>query len=264
MRLLGQLHLLGTVVVMASPDVASSLHVGPTLSHNPCSASDARLRHLQAVVCRSLGSVCAENVTAEGDWPDQVIYMHSMLRALTNATTCLNTTAAKSVLRWLDVTDPKASMWWYTWLIFQPQYFDMPRKPGTRIESAATLGRKCWAFAYMSQIWPPLKAPLANLGLWRFVDAYDRAVPITMELCRRVTANCYINATYDRTRNGTCPEKVREFVVGFEWENSGGGRGPLPLESVAYPFPRYSRAEDFDSFRTAVTLALNTTLNYIL
>ena len=32
---------------------------------------------------------------------------------------------------------------------------DAPRKPGTRIESPDTLGRKCWAFAYLRQLWAP-------------------------------------------------------------------------------------------------------------
>ena len=40
-----------------------------------CGASDAQLQHLQAIVCRSLAcspSCPCRNVTAEGDWPNQV------------------------------------------------------------------------------------------------------------------------------------------------------------------------------------------------
>ena len=36
----------------------------------------------------------------------------------------------------------------------------MPRRPGDRIESPATLGRKCWAFAYLRHVWVPLKPAL--------------------------------------------------------------------------------------------------------
>ena len=64
-------------------------------------------------------------------------------------------------------------------------------------------------------------------------------MPTTIDLCRRVSANCYVNASYDAARNGTCPARVDEFVVGFAWENGGGGRGAHPREPVAFPFPVY-------------------------
>lgn len=239
------------------------------LSSDACSASDARLRYNQAVICKSFGEPCGgENVTSQTDWPNQAIYMHIMLNDLANSSTCLDTTVAKSIVAWMDVTSPKVSAWWWTWLTFQPQYYDMPRKPGSRIESPATLGRKCFAFAYLRQIWSPLRPELeralavAGLDLRAFIDAYDRAVPFTMALCRRVTANCYVNASYDpAARNGTCPQRVKEFVVGFEWENLGGGRGPQPLERVVYPFPAYDQTE---AFRDGVSLAVSTALNYIV
>ena len=75
----------------------------------------------------------------------------------------------------------------------------MPRPPGARIESPATLGRKCWAFAYLAQIWPPLRGSLvartkeAGLDLSAFVKAFDLAIPSTMQLCPQVMANCFVN-----------------------------------------------------------------------
>jgi hypothetical protein len=102
----------------------------------------------------------------------------------------------------------------------------MPRKHGARIESPATLGRKCWAFAYLAQIWTKLKPALktaltgSGLSLENFITAYDDALPLTMGLCEKVMANCFINASYDPAqRNGTCPGPVGEFYAGFQWEN---------------------------------------------
>jgi hypothetical protein len=236
--------------------------------HDPCAKSDARLTHLEAVVCQSLQpGACGTNITAEGDWPNQVQYFHNLLAALVSSDTCLNTTRARSVVSWLNVTNPSDSVWWWTWLIFQPEYYEMPRKAGERIESPATLGRKCWAFAYLAQLWPPLRPRLelavasAGLTLHSFITAYDSAVPMSMSLCPRVSANCYQNASYDPSRNGTCPERVREFYVGFEWENKGGGRGLVPQQPVHYPFPRYDQTA---TFRADVASAVGTVLNYII
>ena len=47
----------------------------------------------------------------------------------------------------VDIPWRRASHRRYTWTVFQVQYYDMPRRPDVRIESADTLGRKCWAFA---------------------------------------------------------------------------------------------------------------------
>ena len=234
-----------------------------------CSASDKQLQHLRNVICVSLegADACQSNATAESDWPSQAVYMHDMLRAIADPSTCLNTTVAQETVAWLDVTDPSHSVWWWTWLIFQPEYYEMPRKEGERIESPATLGRKCWAFAYLAQIWIQLKPalervlPSSGLSLTSFIQAYDGAIPLTMDLCDKVTANCYVNASYDPSRNGTCPRSVREYVVGFYWENGGGGRGPLPREAVTYPFATFDQTP---AFRDDVALAVNTTLNYIL
>lgn len=80
-----------------------------------------------------------------------------------------------------------------TYLIFQVQYYDMPRKPGARIEAPDTLGRKCWAFAYLSQFWEPslLKRTLAPYGLAmpEYIAQFERAVPLTIGLCEKVMAN---------------------------------------------------------------------------
>ena len=92
-----------------------------------------------------------------------------------------------------------------------------------RIESPATLGRKCWAFAYMAAIWEPLKAPLlasvaasgSGKNLYAMVGAYEQAVAMSMPLCTRVMANCFVNASYDpAARNGTCIDAVGQFYVG--------------------------------------------------
>ena len=112
----------------------------------------------------------------------------------------------------------------------------MPRKPGTRIESPGTLGRKCWAMAYLQQQWQRKDRQAlvaANLGLTagRFIAAYDEAVPLTIRLCERVMANCFVNATFDPKRNGTCAGKIFEFKdLGFERENALRGF------SIEYPF----------------------------
>lgn len=55
----------------------------------------------------------------------------------------------------------------------------------------------------------------ASLGT--FGASYDAAVPMTMEQCDRVMANCFVNASYDPAlRNGTCPDRVGQFCVGFQ------------------------------------------------
>ena len=124
---------------------------------------------------------------------------------------------------WLNVVS-NSTPWWNTWFVFQPQYYDMPRVPGTRIESPATLGRKCWAFAYLAEIWDALKAPLlasvaasgSGQNLNSMVSAYESAVAMSMPLCNKVMANCFVNASYDpAARNGTCNDAVGQFYVGY-------------------------------------------------
>jgi hypothetical protein len=284
------------------------LAVSGAAADDACSASDAQLLRCQHTICASLGAGAAcpgGNATAEGDWPNQAIYMRNLLAALVAAPPrCLNSSAARGVLAWLDVTDAAKSSWWNTWNVFQVQYYDMPHRAGARVETPATLGRKCWAFAYLAQAWDAPAAPGSAVPLKRalpaavaasgsgqsvsaFVSAYAAAVPLTMGLCARVMANCFVNASYaPALRNGTCPGAVGEFYVGFQWENGASVKShdalaaaaaaaaaqPLGVfdddsvitrrnDSVAYPFPRYTQT---DAFREAATLAVNTALNFII
>ena len=119
----------------------------PAAHQSSCTTSDDNLIALQHTICASLAcnseSCPCGNITAAGDWPTQSIYMKNMLDALIDPETCLNTTTAKEIVAWMDVTDVNSSFWWWTWLVFQVQYYDMPRSPGDRIESPATLGRNC-------------------------------------------------------------------------------------------------------------------------
>jgi hypothetical protein len=83
-----------------------------------CAASDTNLLLRKQTICASIGGCAAGNVTAEGDWPNQAIYMNNLLAALVAPTTCLNTSVAKDVVTWLDVTNT-TTPWWNTWVIFQ-------------------------------------------------------------------------------------------------------------------------------------------------
>lgn len=91
------------------------------------------------------------------------------------------------------------------------------------------------AFAYLTQKWEPnsLGRALATAGLnmSKFIAAYSAAIPYTMGLCEKVMANCFVNASYDPTRNGTCKSKIYEFhYLGFDRENL------LRKNIVKYPF----------------------------
>lgn len=107
----------------------------------------------------------------------------------------------------------------------QVNYYKMPMPSSApRIESPATLGRKCWAFAYLAHVWTSLKPALERalarapgLSLSKLFAAYDAAVSLTMGLCDQVMANCFVNATYNPARNGTCPEEEGQFYVGYQW-----------------------------------------------
>jgi hypothetical protein len=68
-------------------------------------------------------------------------------------------------------------------------------------------------------------------------------------------ANCFINASYDPSRNGTCSDSVGQFFVGFQWEN--GIRDDL----VDYTFPVYNQTV---AFHANAIFAVNTALNYII
>jgi hypothetical protein len=135
--------------------ISASTTTTITITAPSCAASDTALTQLCGTLCRSLGGPCpvSVNTTAAGDWPTQATYMSALVDALADPTaTCLNTSLARELVQWLDVTNTTTSSWWNTWLVFQVQYYDMPRVPGARIESAATLGRKCWAFSYVCHL----------------------------------------------------------------------------------------------------------------
>ncbi len=169
------------------------------------------------------------NVTAAEDWPNQAVYLNQLLLALASPATCLGTATARATVAWLNGSqaDPAVSgAFMNTWVVFQAQYYDMPRHPGDRIEAPDTLGRKCWAFAYLAQMWAAEQAALASalaaagLSAAAYAGAADAAIPATMGLCEEVMANCFVNASYNPARNGTCPADIFAFhYLGFDREN---------------------------------------------
>jgi len=235
------LHLFATAITTLAVGVSTA---GPPAAN--CSSSDAALVHLRAVVCRSLVGpgvpwcLYPANTTAAEDWPNQAVYLNSVLLALASPSTCLDTATARDVVSWLNSSqaDPNVSgAFMNTWVVFQAQYYDMPRKPGERIEAPDTLGRKCWAFAYLAQMWaaeaPALESALAAAGLSvaAYSSAAGAAIPQTMALCEEVMANCFLNATYNPARNGTCAADIFAFRwLGFARENVLRG------DVVNYPF----------------------------
>ena len=207
--------------------------VAPThLVVDSCAVSDAKLKSQHDTVCASLvpsTSWCAydNSSSASKDWPNQAVYMHTLLSSLSDASTCLNTTYSRSIIEWLDTVQASKSIsgsFMWTYRTFQVQYYDMPRKAGDRIESPDTLGRKCWAFSYLKQfdVSSSLKDRLRTSGMnaSNFLKNYAVAKNETMSLCQRVMDNCFLNASYDPNRRGTCPLKILDFhVLGFDREN---------------------------------------------
>lgn len=205
----------------------SSIHVKAD-----CDASDQRLLEARGLICDSLVGTdtpwCLTNVShASKDWPSQAVYMKKLLDLLVDPDTCLDTPYANDTAEWLDaeISDPDVSgSWMWTYLVFQVQYYDMPRNEGDRIESSGTLGRKCWAMDYCRVMWnpDPLSKALSEHALnpnTNFIDLYNDAIPLTMDLCYEVEENCFVNASYDANRNGTCPGQIEEFRFGYEREN---------------------------------------------
>jgi hypothetical protein len=205
-----------------------------------CTASDATLLKQRKLICNSLVQgftpFCQndwENVTASKDWPGQAIYMRNLLTTLASPTTCLNTSYAGDTARWLNESMANSSesgnfMW--TWLVFQVQYYDMPRKPGDRIEAPDTLGRKCWAMAYLTQQWATFSNALlqnlaaAGLDITGFTSAYKNAMPLTIDICQKVICNCFKNASYDPSRSGNCKVDLDKFhYLGFDREGTSHG-----------------------------------------
>ncbi len=211
-----------------------------------CTASDANLLQLRHIVCRSLVGAGVPwcpypaNTTAQEDWPNQAVYFNNLLLALASNKTCLGTAVARDTVSWVNGSqaDPSvAGAFLNTWVVFQAQYYSMPRKPGDRIEAPDTLGRKCWAFAFLSQTWASEAAALqsalgaAGLSAEAYTQAAGAAIPQTLELCEEVMANCFVNKSYDPSRNGTCGADLFAFhYLGFERENFL--RGSI----VTYPF----------------------------
>ena len=109
-------------------------------------------------------------------------------------------------------------------------------------------------------------------------------------------ANCFVNESYSKARNGTCQEKVEQFVVGFAFENEGGGRNdstgaaaascprqrtralctycyPEHTEDsggcnartpVSFPFPKYTSSEAFAAKMAIIRSSMDVLFNFIL
>lgn len=213
-----------------------------------CNASDATLNLLRETWCESvMGPGCPwcyvpPNGTGHKvhqDWPNQVTYFKDILYFLAGDDSCLTTPFAADTARWIDTIQSNLTLGGtllQTWASpqGQPNYYEMPRPPNTRIESPWTLGMKCWAFNYLDQKWRPdallPRLASANLSIPTFVAAYEQAIPLTFDLCRKVMANCFVNASYDPARNGTCPSSIADFKAGWEWQNLQHG------EVLHYPF----------------------------
>lgn len=209
-----------------------------------CDTSDTKMAEARGLICASLVGTpgpewCINNQShASHDWPTQSVYMKKLMDVFLDPETCLNTSYAADTADWLagNISDVNVGgSFMETYMVFQVQYYDMPRAPGVRIESPGTLGRKCWAMAYNKQFWRPdsLESTLTANNLnpnTNFISQYNDAIPLTMSLCYEVEENCFVNATYDPSRNGTCPGEIDEFELGFEREN-------LKRKNVAeYPF----------------------------
>jgi hypothetical protein len=215
-----------------------------------CRASDAAVTAARDAVCASLVPASTpwcgypDGTRSAGDWPSQSVYMNAALAALAAAPAgCLATPAASGVLSWLDASQATAALngsFAWTWQVFQPQYFEMPRAAGERVEAPDTLGRKCWAYAYMTQVasrsLAALRGALAAAGLpaallAAFEGSFSAAAPPAMASCDAVIANCFKNTSYQPAlHNGTCAGDVALFGLGFQRENLL--RGGV----VAYPF----------------------------
>ena len=234
--------------LFAAPRLVMLMLTTPTMvaASSSCDDSDAALQHERDVICSSFGDTgprCRHpnGTAAKGDWPNQAVYVHALLDALAAPTTCLNTSFAADTVRWLDEYEASlnGTSFAWTWLVFQAQYYDTPRKPGVRIEAPDTLGRKCWAASYLAQAWRDDsqrqrvlgRLNASGLSMPRLISMYDGAIPSSLQLCRKVLANCFVNASYDPSRNGTCHAKAAAFrYLGFERENALRGF------VVRYPF----------------------------
>ena len=125
---------------------AGSVHGTVEIGDMVCDDSDATLIHLRDVLCSSLtqsptdwcGTSYLDAPHASGDWPSQSVYLNNIIEALKDPSTCLNTSTARDTVFWLNTSQADVSLapsFAWTYLDFQVQYYDMPRQPGTRIES---------------------------------------------------------------------------------------------------------------------------------
>ena len=125
-----------TLLVLFGSGVEAGVGTGSS-----CDESDERLAHARGMICGSLVGTpgpdwCLnDNPHAQKDWPTQAVYMKDLLDLLVDSDTCLDTAYAADTANWLDgeISDPDVSgsyMW--TYLVFQVQYYDMPRNEGDR------------------------------------------------------------------------------------------------------------------------------------
>ena len=90
-------------------------------------------------------------------------------------------------------------------------------------------------------------------------------------------ANCFLNESYSVARNGTCPEVIDQFIVGYAFENEGGGRNDSTgaakavggdannvRPDVPFPFPTYVSATVFVAKYEAVRTSMATLFNFIM
>ncbi len=82
----------------------------------PCATSDATLRLRRETFCASVVDPLTPwcqypgNVSAHGDWPNQAVYMHKLLKAVASAGTCLNTSYAADTAHWLNMSQASSAI----------------------------------------------------------------------------------------------------------------------------------------------------------
>jgi hypothetical protein len=222
--------------------LAATVVVASAASATACEDSDVALRYSQGVNCAAyVGDKAPSWCPANGvdpklvhhDWPSQAVYTWSLLADLMAPTTCLNTTASAAVTTWLESEMVEAAThgsFGWTLLVFQPGYYTMPRREGERIESPWTLGMKCWAAAFLQQSWLPARDAFVavlnrhNVNVSKVVGTMDYGTANAVSECGQVMANCFVNASYDPSRNGTCPLSMDDFHLGFDYQNGIHGK----------------------------------------